>query len=422
MLLGLIVVLLLLEVGLRLGGLIYYSCRIVDRPGRLVDKNTIRVLCIGDSFTFGAGAPKNYTYPEHLQRMLNSGSTMKAVVYNEGIPGSNSSQHFKILESKIQSHRPDIIIVMSGGNNKYNLEQSSYFLFKKNGDSRYLYKVDNLLSYAKSYKFLKMLLENLQNKILLSYGRHVGSDVHAAGKKDPRQDMEINEKLSEEVEKHCRLGQGYLKDRDLFCAMKEFRKALKLNPQHYPAYLQLGDVYSCQGKYRAAEEMLKKAIEISPDNKLAHDLLWNTYWCAGKHELALETIKKELSIYPLDRNLRQILIWGLPSLHENEIFERILEYDLENMIILSRDRRAKIILLGYPNGDGNDELRKRLAEKWQILFIDNKKSFAELKLSDNYSRGDYFVEDGHCNANGYRIIAENINKTLMAETIKEPLE
>jgi len=49
---GLIVVFLLLEAALRIAGWIYYSHRIKNQPEQLDNESAIKILCLGDSFTF----------------------------------------------------------------------------------------------------------------------------------------------------------------------------------------------------------------------------------------------------------------------------------------------------------------------------------------------------------------------------------
>ena len=58
-----------------------------------------------------------------------------------------------------------------------------------------------------------------------------------------------------------------------------------------------------------------------------------------------------------------------------------------------------------------------VTEKAGMLFntivIDNQKIFADkLKI---LRRVNLFIGDGHCNANGYKLIAENLAKVLIQE-------
>jgi hypothetical protein len=75
-----------------------------------------RVLCVGDSYTYGVGAPRGESYPDHLRRLLGDGWA----VVNEGWPGSNSSMMAERLPAWLSEDRPDVVIVMAGMNNQHN--------------------------------------------------------------------------------------------------------------------------------------------------------------------------------------------------------------------------------------------------------------------------------------------------------------
>jgi hypothetical protein len=59
-----------LELALRLGGYVYLRLKY---PSLTVQRksNEYSILCLGDSFTQGFGAPKGYSYPEQLAKLLN---------------------------------------------------------------------------------------------------------------------------------------------------------------------------------------------------------------------------------------------------------------------------------------------------------------------------------------------------------------
>lgn len=82
----------------------------------------LRVLCMGDSWTYGVGAPKGEAYPDYLGRILGTGY----VVINEGRPGMNSSQLAARLPALLEKHHPDYVVVMVGMNNKHNTVGGSY--------------------------------------------------------------------------------------------------------------------------------------------------------------------------------------------------------------------------------------------------------------------------------------------------------
>lgn len=75
---------------------------IPERPlSTLPTDSTKKILCLGDSFTEGIGAPADSTWPKLLQNYLNSHSTDSFVVYNAGISGSDPVFEKHLLEGKL---------------------------------------------------------------------------------------------------------------------------------------------------------------------------------------------------------------------------------------------------------------------------------------------------------------------------------
>jgi hypothetical protein len=81
-----------------------------------------RVLCIGDSWTYGVGAAPGHSYPDYLQRQLGD----SWVVVNEGRPGQNSSQIGTRLRELLDKHHPETVFVMAGLNNAHNTLGGTY--------------------------------------------------------------------------------------------------------------------------------------------------------------------------------------------------------------------------------------------------------------------------------------------------------
>jgi len=52
---------------------------------------------------------------------------------------------------------------------------------------------------------------------------------------------------------------------ELFPAIADFSKAIKLNPRYAIAYNNLGNIYLHQQKLTAAKQAYEKAIELKPD-------------------------------------------------------------------------------------------------------------------------------------------------------------
>lgn len=75
-------------------------------------ENEIRILVIGDSFTFGLGVDQEAIYPQQLERILNRGeSEHRYTVINAGVGGYNTEQEMKWLKERGLTFEPDVVIV-----------------------------------------------------------------------------------------------------------------------------------------------------------------------------------------------------------------------------------------------------------------------------------------------------------------------
>ncbi|MDD5309133.1 MAG: SGNH/GDSL hydrolase family protein [Deltaproteobacteria bacterium] len=112
--------------------------------GRISDCDGIVFLAIGDSMTYGLGAPQGQSYPAQLPPFFSArypGVAAKA--YNLGIPGSNTSEGLlrlrKFIDEEAELSAPDYALVMYGVNNRWNLRKASFWEFDtKARDDNYL--------------------------------------------------------------------------------------------------------------------------------------------------------------------------------------------------------------------------------------------------------------------------------------------
>lgn len=75
-------------------------------------RNTFRILVLGDSVTFGHGAPFETTYPFLLEQRLKSWRPdVNWEVWNLGVPGYNTAQELAYLREVGPSYRPDLVVV-----------------------------------------------------------------------------------------------------------------------------------------------------------------------------------------------------------------------------------------------------------------------------------------------------------------------
>ena len=88
--LGVFFAILLVEIGLRAEGFLL-SLQRQSRSHHVNVGNRIRILCIGDSFTWGFGSSSDESYPSRLEALINTSGRRKCEVINAGIPGMNSA-------------------------------------------------------------------------------------------------------------------------------------------------------------------------------------------------------------------------------------------------------------------------------------------------------------------------------------------
>ncbi len=83
-----------------------------DRPLAPKDENTFRILCIGDSVTFGTGVKNEETFPNQLEAMLleRVGDGYSVDVVNAGVSAYNARNVLGLLESHVEEIDPDLVI------------------------------------------------------------------------------------------------------------------------------------------------------------------------------------------------------------------------------------------------------------------------------------------------------------------------
>ena len=87
---------------------------------------------------------------------------------------------------------------------------------------------------------------------------------------------------------------------------------------------------------------------------------------------------------------------------------------LKGIIKLARENRVAIILQTYPHvwpSNPVNSVIEKTSHGYNVPVIDNEAIFIEkLKYNDE---AKFFVKDGHCNKEGYKIIAENAYNALL---------
>lgn len=119
---GLLVPLALAELALRASSTLYRGAMLRSRAAR-IDASATRILCIGDSNTFGVRVAADDSYPGQLMRLLNGGARdgRHYQVVNAGVPGQNTAQMKNALPELLDEVQPSIVLALGGLNNTWNV-------------------------------------------------------------------------------------------------------------------------------------------------------------------------------------------------------------------------------------------------------------------------------------------------------------
>ena len=252
-------------------------------------ENDYRVLCLGDSSTFGWRMGYDQTYPYLLKQRLRQ--TLRNVqVYNGGIPGYTSFQSLRLFESIVDRVKPQVVIIYSS-NNENSLAQypdrerfmlAGRMLWPRMWLNRSLtYQfVNGALIPAKPFKMtgtisldqlselsprvslaeyrenLVQLVKLAQKKaimpLLVTVPSHIG---HPYLLKVPAKDPHVNA-LLEQAEKRMMKGQ-------YGSALADLDKARHIVPDYYKVHFLRGKLFQLMRRNNGIAEY-EKALECHP--------------------------------------------------------------------------------------------------------------------------------------------------------------
>ncbi len=73
-----------------------------------------KIICFGDSLTYGTGAAEGMDYPSQLSKMI------AGPVINAGVPGDTTARARQRLDRDVLAKAPDIVLITLGGNDLKN--------------------------------------------------------------------------------------------------------------------------------------------------------------------------------------------------------------------------------------------------------------------------------------------------------------
>lgn len=185
-----------------------------------IDSSAKRILCLGDSLTYGLGADNEYSYPVQLEKLLNlNNPERKFKVFYRGINGLSSSIIANNLSDYIKRYKPDILIILAGCNDHWAFHQSNLSKILK-GD-----RINDRLLRTKIFLYKFRTFRLMQ----LVFNEIVGK-IWDAGKKDELGTMKFSNITDENLHQEL-IEYNYKK---IIQVVKSFSPKIKLFFQAYP--------------------------------------------------------------------------------------------------------------------------------------------------------------------------------------------
>jgi len=122
-----------------------------------------RIICVGNSCTFGWKVNLEETYPKILEKLLNLNLPQpKFEVINAGMTGYSTFQGVRFLKREILGFHPDIIIFSYGWNDMCPSEREDK---DQKFPPQWILNLDDFLSRSRFYSFLKFEIMSLLKKL-----------------------------------------------------------------------------------------------------------------------------------------------------------------------------------------------------------------------------------------------------------------
>lgn len=369
-LLGVLLTLVLLEVGLRVGERLYLSIQdhqnrsaqniLKAKPGRVY-----RILCLGESTTAFGG---ENSYPRQLEKILNEKNIGQFIVINKGLPATTTDKIVEKLDNYLKEYRPDIVMAMIGVND---LKTTPVFV---DGKARHL----GLR--LKVVKLFQMLAQHLQ------------------ARRDEIKNSEKEQALYQAVAlspdnygARLQLAGYYVEIESYDKAEEQFKKVLSLTS--VPSVFKLGALSALAGcyvstkKYAQAEEIYQYLLQnFTLANKkekvLLCDLLIDLYLEAQKPRQAIATFAQRNALDPTGIAMYMKIAYAYRELKRFDELENILQ---QGLAAHSSNTQHYVFLyseLGYCLLE--NKKYKQAQEVFQKILSSNSQEQNEIRVDVNY--------------------------------------
>jgi len=261
-----ILVLVLLELGLRAGGFIIMSAQERRNLQTIKQNGRFRIMCLGESTT-------QNQYPRYLEEILNARDTgVKFSVIDKGLTCSTTGIILSGINANLDKYKPDMVVTMMGSNDRITL----YYRDIPEADS-------GLFRHCRIYRFARIIYGQILKKINHQDIYGTSPDKKAMFKKinsiaekmrfhEFKKAHAINIKTDPNGRLSSELSGVIYRDPAKIAGLEDsFKKTLASDPGNCLAQEGLGWLYGSQRRYKEAEQRFKKIISLEPENKSAYE-------------------------------------------------------------------------------------------------------------------------------------------------------
>lgn len=332
---GIVAAFALLEGSLQIMGVFMQQSLQKEKKHFAVQDSTTTIVCLGDSFTYGFGAPRGKGYPEQLQKMMNTKPIReKVVVINKGIYAQNSASVLEEMPAIFETINPDVVLLLIGANNKWNFKG---FYEYSMGNTLWAHMLDAMYN-LKTMKLFRLLFLNIRNMIGFRKNiRHYSKPFDAkyqeidAGIPKDEEIMAYKRQITENPNNDISLTMlafAYKRLGDYEKAKEYFTEAQKINPKNALALLGLGQCEFDVQEYEKAGQYFLQGIAIDPKNIQNYEGMAWTSFNQRKYDEAIDWFQKARLLDPGRAGLYYGIGWSYQLLNENE---KAIEWYLEGV-------------------------------------------------------------------------------------------
>jgi len=373
LLFGLLLGLILLEIGLRTAGFVFTYLQERDNQRSLKDRNEYIILCLGESTTAIGG--KN-SYPRQLEKILNDRNLgTKISVINKGIVGTNTAAILSRLEEYLNSYQPDMVITMMGINEG---------MGARNYEDTAEVTPNFFLSDFRVYKLFRLLWDRVHYNIKLvvksrSKTKEVEEILTLAGKamtgNRSSQLQQFFDNIPEETAANIKRGDQYFDQDKWEEALPFYRKASESSPGNINILITIATCFRELQRFKEGRDILRQVLQLDPRNPEIYVELGNSFRDQHEWDSAEVFYQKALDFSP--GLSRTYLEWG-QSYRMQANGKRAVEMYTKAAEINQKDISAYILLAHIHHTMGNYDETEKMYQRVLKINPAYDSAYAEL--------------------------------------------